>query len=72
MNFKVGLTGPDHSPTAQTKWYAQVMLNSWDELPIGAKTFAFGDTPEKAMSELMLYLRAEALLLLFNTNKDTK
>lgn len=52
LDFEVGLTGPDHEPTIEMKWYAQIVLTRYDVIKVGLKTFAFGPTPEKAMSNL--------------------
>lgn len=57
FRFEVALTGPDHEPTELTKWYAQLKLVRFDQLPLGVKTYAFGPTPEKAMSELAERIR---------------
>lgn len=61
IEFEVGLTGPDHEPTASIKWYAQVQLTTYDVIPVGLKTFAFGPTPEEAMSKLAEYLRSNGV-----------
>lgn len=53
MRIIVDKTGPHHNPSTDTKWYAQVMLTSYDMLPIGKKTFQFGPTPEKALESLI-------------------
>jgi hypothetical protein len=48
----VEMTGPDHEPTTETKWYAQA-----ENLPLHvSRDYAFGPTPEKAMSNLLLDL----------------
>lgn len=61
MRIIVDKTGPDHEPTTETKWYAQVVLTSWDLLPIGVKTFQFGPTPEKALESLLNDLRGHSI-----------
>lgn len=57
LTFEVGVTGPDHEPTDQTKWYAQVVLTRYDTIPTKLKTYAFGPTPEMAMTNLAANLR---------------
>lgn len=63
LKFEVGLTGPDHEPTTKTKWYAQVRLVRFDQIPVGLKTYAFGYTPGNAMSNLESYLSANGVCL---------
>lgn len=61
--FTVGLTGPEWAPSDGTKWYAQLLLTSHDEIPLGVKTFAFGPTPEEAMTELAKSIRLAGVTL---------
>lgn len=63
FSFKVAMTGPDHEPTTKTKWYAQVVLVRYDLIPVGVKTYAFGPTPESAMTNLANYLRFHGVTL---------
>lgn len=63
ITFKVGLTGPDHEPTASIKWFAQVHLTTYDLIPIGLQTYKFGPTPEKAMQNLSEYLQLNGVTL---------
>lgn len=57
MKFNIALTGPDWEPTEVTKWYAELRLETHDQIHFGLKTYAFGRTPEEAMTELAKYLR---------------
>lgn len=61
IRFEVALTGDDHAPTKETKWYSQVVLVRYDIIPVGLKTYAFGSTPEEAMNNLATYLRIEGV-----------
>lgn len=63
IEFEVGQTGPDHEPTAETKWYAQIQLVTYDMIPVGLQTFQFGPTPEKALSNLVCYLEENGVQL---------
>lgn len=63
IRFEVALTGDDHAPTKKTKWYAQVVLVRYDIIPVGLKTYAFGPTPEAAMTNLANYLRCHGVML---------
>lgn len=56
MRIIVDRTGPDHAPTPETKWYAQVRLTTYDMLPIGVKTYAFGSTPTEALENFISVL----------------
>jgi hypothetical protein len=54
MRIIVDKTGPDHEPTEETKWYAQLHGYIYG-CPID---YAFGPTPEKALENLILLLTA--------------
>lgn len=61
--FKVGITGPDHMPTIDTKWYAQIELVEYDQIPVGLKTYAFGPNAETALKNLSEYLQSNGVVL---------
>lgn len=63
ITFEVALTGPDHDPGDDNRWYAQVLLVRYDLIPVGLKTYAFGYTPSNAMSNLECYLSANGVCL---------
>lgn len=57
MRIIIDLTGLDHEPTATTKWYAQVFLVTWNQIPPGVSTYQFGSTPEEALENLVNHLK---------------
>lgn len=63
MRIIVDRTGPDHDPVEATKWYAQVMLTSYDMLPLGVKTYSFGPTPQIALENLISVLTSHGVAI---------
>ena len=54
MRIIVDKTGPDHEPTSETKWYAQLQ-----GFIVGCPIdYAFGPSPEKAVENLIKLLTA--------------
>lgn len=60
MKIIVNLTGPDYEPSAEMKWYAQVDLLNFINIPTD---YAFGPTPEKALENLIKHLTENGIEL---------
>jgi hypothetical protein len=61
MRIIVDRTGPFHSTTPETKWYAQVQLTSHDMLPLGVKSYSFGATPTEALENFISVLTSNGV-----------